>query len=97
MLKANPGQSLQDEVGSSVRLLNARANEAQSTDPAGRPFWIIHGDRKHPGAFKGLAQHFAIPGLKNVEGKQVVGEKDRLGQNHYPHLFGKSHTLSPYS
>jgi hypothetical protein len=42
-------------------------------------FLGIHGDGKHPRAFKGTLYHSAVAGFKNVKGQKVVGKKDSLG------------------
>jgi hypothetical protein len=71
--KARPGEAL--------------ANQSQTTDPASGATGILHCHGKHPRAFQGLGQHFPVPELKNPQGKKMVGKKDRLGQNHHPHLL----------
>jgi hypothetical protein len=61
-------QSLEDEIGSTVGLLDARTDQTQAAHPAGRPLRVFHGDGKHPRALQSFAEHCPISGLKNPQG-----------------------------
>jgi hypothetical protein len=52
MIEADSGQPLQNQVGSAVRLLDAGANQSQTTDPASGATGILHCHGKHPGTLE---------------------------------------------
>ena len=92
----NPANPLQDEVGGSVASPDAGANEADSADRekvrAGPPllaFRFDEGDTDHPVIVQRPREHLAKARLKDVEGKQRVGEKQDARKRHDGDNVGK--------
>jgi len=87
MFEPDTGQSLEDQVRRAIRLGDAGTDQTQASDAGRGLTGLFHGDRKHAGTLQGFPEHLPVAGLKNTKGQQVVGKKDRLGQDHHPNLF----------
>lgn len=95
--EGNARESLKDQVGGAVAVLDGHADQSEPCDVVGDlacAGGLLHGHHEQPVGLQYVYEHLTVARFEDVNGQQRLGEQGRRGQGHYRCFAGHDHRVN---